>query len=164
MRRGFAGGYAVCAATLWAAVALAATESATNSTTAGEAAEIGHHARWNTKCESLAAPRVTIEQPPGHGRVCLSEGPVQPEMSRSGVALNCVGKTVQGLHVVYSPHREFTGVDTLRYGLDAPEGHVSRDVSIVIRPAPGSFEPGLAAGAEVQAPGPMPECPPRPVS
>lgn len=154
----------VASAGLFAARSQAAVERVTHVTTAGKAAEIGHHARWNANCDSAAAPRLSIEQPPAHGRLCVVPGPIRPVMSRSGVGLNCVGRTIEGVHVVYSPHAAFTGIDTLRYGLDAPEGHVSRDVSIMIEPAGGSpASATTAVTGDVQDPGPMPECP-HPVS
>lgn len=169
MKLALVGASAFSAATVVATALLAATAQATieraiHMTTAGNSAEIGHHARWNANCDAAPAPRVTLEQPPGHGIVCVSPGPIQPVISRSGAALNCVGKTVQGIHVVYSPHAAFAGVDTLRYGLDAPEGHVSRDVSITVQgKGQTTLTPTSSSSSDVQGPGPMPECP-RPVS
>src|ERR1700743_3648050 len=86
--------------------------------TAGEPSEIGHHARWDDTCEALDAPRLTIERAPSHGNICVSRGPVELVVSRSHAGLRCIGKSIKGVHVIYSPRAGFTGVDTVRYGLD----------------------------------------------
>jgi hypothetical protein len=137
------------------------TEYVSQETTAGEPSEIGHHARWDDTCEALDAPRLTIERAPSHGNICVSQGPVDVVVSRSHAGLSCIGKSVKGLHVIYSPRSGFTGVDTVRYGLDVPEGHVSLEVSIVIQP--GRMKPSPVATSltgNAQSSGPMPECAP----
>ncbi len=144
-----------------AAASPAVTEYATREAIAGEPSEIGHHARWDTACEALDAPRLTVERAPSHGSVCVSTGEVQLVVSRSNVGLSCICKSVNGVHVVYHPQSGFTGSDTIRYGLDVPEGHVSFEVSIVIKLGRMKSSPVSTSTIDAAQPsGPMLECPP----
>jgi hypothetical protein len=144
------------------AIAAAApfTEYVSQEAIAGEPSEIGHHARWDEACEALEAPRLTIERAPNHGNICVSRGPVELVVSRSHAGLNCIGKSIKGVHVIYSPRLGFTGVDTVRYGLDVPEGHVSLEVSIVIQPGKMRAPVATSLTGDAQSSGPVPECAP----
>jgi len=163
MQRTLSGVLVVSLAVLAMATAVAAplfTEYVSEEAIAGTPAAIGHHARWDDACEALEAPRITIERAPAHGNVCINRGEVNLVISRSRAGLRCIGKSVSGVHVVYSPLSGFTGTDTIRYGLDVPEGHVSLEVSIVIQPGRASASPiATSTASEIQPSGPMPECP-----
>ncbi len=144
-----------------AAASPAVTEYATREAIAGEPSEIGHHARWNATCEALESPLLTVERAPSHGSVCVSKGEVSVVLSRSGRALSCIGKTISGVHVIYHPQSSFSGSDTIRYGLDVPEGHVSFEVSIVIKLGRMKSSPVSTSTIDAaQSSGPMLECPP----
>lgn len=143
-----------------AAAVPSVTEYVAQEAFAGEPSEIGHHARWDLVCEALAAPRLTLERAPGHGRICVSKGDVRLVVSRSHAGMNCIGKSIEGVHVIYSPRSDFAGIDTVRYGLDVPEGHVSFEVSIMIKLGRmKSSSVSTAAGDDARPPGPIPECP-----
>lgn len=127
---------------------------------AGEPAEIGHHARWNASCAALDAPRLTIERAPDYGRLCVNKGQVQLVVSRSSAGQSCIGRSINGVHVVYIPRSGFTGTDTLRYALDVPEGHVSLEVSITVGSGTMKSSPSsTSVMSNTQPSGPIPECP-----
>lgn len=163
MQRTLCGVLVLSLAVLAAATAVGApafTEYVSEEATAGAPSEIGHHARWDDTCEALDAPRITIERAPVHGNVCIYRGNVNLVVSRSRAGLRCIGRSIPGVHVIYNPQSGFTGTDTIRYGLDVPEGHVSLEVSIVIQPGRTTASPIAASTSDdVQPSGPMPECP-----
>jgi len=163
MQRTLSGVFIVSLSVVAMATAVGAplfTEYVSEEAIAGAPSEIGHHARWDDACEALEAPRITIERAPTHGNVCINRGDVNLVISRSRAGLRCIGKSISGVHVIYSPRSDFTGTDTIRYGLDVPEGHVSLEVSIVIQPGRSSASPIAASTVtDVQPSGPMPECP-----
>jgi hypothetical protein len=163
MQRTLSGVLVLSLATIAMTAAVAApllTEYVSEAAVAGTPSEIGHHARWDDSCEALEAPRITIERAPSHGNVCINKGDVNLVISRSRAGLKCIGKSIPGVHVIYNARSGFTGTDTMRYGLDVPEGHVSLEVSIVIQAGRASSSPiATSAAGETQPSGPMPECP-----
>ena len=127
------------AAMIAATVAVAATqfESANYEVTSGVSSVIGEHARWNELCRALDAPLVILERASLHGSICVRHDLVTSIQTRSGRAANCIGRRLNGVLIVYRPKPGFSGTDTLRYGLEFPEGVVSREISIDIQARSG---------------------------
>ena len=151
------------AAAVAATIAFAATqfETATYAISGSVASVIGEHARWNEACRALDAPLVTLERAAGHGAVCIRHDVITSIQTRSGRAANCIGRRLNGVLVIYQPRPGFSGADSLRYGLDFPEGHVSREIVIEIQPGSGArpaFPLDLPPNAAPRAGDRLPEC------
>ncbi len=126
----------------------------------GVPAVIGEHARWNELCRALDAPPVILERPAVQGSVCVRHDLITSIQTRSGRAANCIGRRLNGVLVIYRPRPGFSGTDTLRYGLDFPEGRVSREITIDIQARTG-VAPGFfldAPAAPLRAGDRIPEC------
>ena len=114
-----------------------------------------HAARSRTFLQDLIEKRRKLIE-----ALDANKGDVNLVISRSRAGLECIGKSIPGVHVIYNARSGFTGTDTMRYGLDVPEGHVSLEVSIVIQAGRASSSPiATSAAGESQPSGPMPECP-----
>ena len=148
--------------TLGAAFAVAAplVETASYMTPSGVSSLIGEHARWNDMCRAFDAPPVTLERAAIHGSICVRHDLIAPVQSRSGRAVNCIGRRLNGVLIIYRPQANFVGTDSVRYGLDFPEGRVSREINIDIQQSTGAapdFFLGIPATA-ARAGDRVPEC------
>jgi hypothetical protein len=85
---------------------------------AGRSSPIGGMILFNKlDCSYLAKPKVTISTPPQHGSVRVEWSRVKMTKARSPT--KCIGKTFQGMVVIYTPYKGYHGPDAVKIGLSS---------------------------------------------
>ena len=122
---------------------------------------IREHAAWNMDCQAVPYPAVRLEQPPRYGTVCARAADITIRTMYAGTEAQCIGRTVQGLRLIYVPRPGFTGSDRLQYSVQYPSARRSVSVTVNVGAGRGMMLPTgtVGAGPEAgQAPGPVPPC------
>ena len=80
---------------------------------------IARPAQWNRDCEADGVPKIEFKERPSNGSTTLTPGIVVVNriITRSGRKNDCFGKSMQGLHMVYTPRRGFVGTDHVSFRL-----------------------------------------------
>jgi hypothetical protein len=123
---------------------------------------VREHAAWNMDCRAVPYPMLRLERPPRHGAVCARVTDVAIRTMYTGTELQCIGRVVQGLRLIYFPQPGFTGNDRLQYSVQYPSirRRVSVTVSVGARTG-AAMLPLDTVGAVPdtgQPPGPVPFC------
>jgi len=129
---------------------------------AGHAVAIREHAGWNAACEAIAAPALTLDLPPQHGRVCARVATIVVHTLYDGTADDCLGRRVAGVRVEYRADAGFAGADRLRYVARYPSVRRAIDVDVTVagEGTTGAASERVAARASLrQQAGPVPLCP-----
>lgn len=99
---------------------------------AGQEVKVGGFAAWDSNCQSRAAPRVSIVQPPDSGKVDVRPGPhVIVNPPRHGTT-NCVGRTMDGALVYYVPEPDFRGAAEFVFDVKSPNGQTRYRATVAI--------------------------------
>jgi hypothetical protein len=120
------------------------------------------YARWNSNCDAIQPPQISLDVPPQNGFVCARPTKGTVRIVREGKAGHCVGQKVLGIELVYLPRSKFTGVDRIRYTVKFKDVTHAVDAEIGITSDKVTTESGaIAPSAEApQSQGPVPECAP----
>lgn len=97
----------------------------------GQEATLRGHAQWDGRCRSLAAPVITVVEPPAHGRLEIRPADVVASANWFG-ATRCTGRTMKGMEVHYVSAPGYRGVDRVRYIVDYGAGRKPQPVRIDI--------------------------------
>jgi len=125
---------------------------------------INQHAWWNHDCSMWDIPHVYLEKAPGLGEVCVRVAAVKVRQNASGGGTRCIGRTVQGVQIVYHVQRGSAGADDLRYvaqfGINRRTISVTIDVRAAQSPSRGGLPKELtgAQPGHVQPLARMPLC------
>lgn len=125
---------------------------------ADHAIAIREHAGWNAACEPIAAPALTLDTPPRHGRICARIDTIVIRSLYAGTADACIGHRVRGVRLEYRPDMGFAGGDALRYAVQYPSVRRAIDVSVTVA-GEGASQPVAALPLPPhQQAGPVPLC------
>jgi hypothetical protein len=137
-------------------------ESAAARGAADRSIAIREHAGWNAACEAIAAPVLTLDRPPQHGRVCARVATIVVRTLYDGTADACIGRRVAGLRLEFRADAGFSGADRLRYVARYPSVRRAIDVAVTVT---GEGTTGAAAQPVASEPalprqqaGPVPLC------
>jgi hypothetical protein len=97
-------------------------------TIAGRDVRIAVHSHWNADCTPAGDPEIVLHARPKHGLVSFRPQTAVVTHSRFGVS--CIGKTLPGIGVWYTPDQGFTGRDWFDYDIVSRQ-HVARDTAII---------------------------------
>ncbi len=120
-------------------------------------AVIGIGARWSKTCEGLDPPRISLDQTPEHGFVCIRTTTVKPRGILFGDARQCIDVPMRGVQLIYRSRVQYSGSDRVGYTMTFPRGtrQFVDDIDIVPRETPAKDS---NASYERQPAGPIPEC------
>ncbi len=121
---------------------------------------IREHAAWNRDCKAIPYPVVRLDRPPRHGAVCARVTDITIRTMYTGTEVQCIGRVVQGVRLIYFPQPGFAGSDRLRYSVQYPSVRRSVAVRVTVG-AEAVALPADTVGAVPetgQAPGPVPPC------
>ena len=151
------------AAMLAAAVVLfadvASAESVVAATKSGTEVRLRGYARWNKDCESIDPPEIYVELPPKNGFICARVSKDIVRIIREGKA-QCVGRSIRGISVIYSPRPNFDGTDNARYTVSFNEVRLTVEAEIRVDNNHSSSEQGrkFSPSESTQTEGPIPVC------
>jgi hypothetical protein len=141
---------------------LAHAEHLTRVTKSHNEVIIRGYARWNSNCDAIEPPQISVDVPPQSGIVCARPSKGTVRTVREGKADHCVGRKIVGIELVYLPRPKFTGVDTIRYTVKFKDVTHTVDAKISVKSDKVTTENSVIApsveGAQSQ--GPVPECAP----
>jgi hypothetical protein len=112
---------------------------------------INQHAWWNRDCSMWDLPHVHLEKAPKLGEVCARIADVKVRQNAFGSGAHCIGRTVQGVHIVYHAQHGAVGVDDLRYAAQFGINRRTIGVTIDVRAGQPPARDGLPkelAGAQ----------------
>jgi hypothetical protein len=90
------------------------------------------HAHWDANCHALEVPRIDITKQPAHGTVDVAEGDFPVRRKRLGNS-PCIGITVHGAGLYYTPAVGYRGADVLAYDVRSsglPALHFEVEMSV----------------------------------
>lgn len=88
-------------------------------------------AAYDEACQTLPAPKLTIEKPPRKGTVSFREG--QSTTIQFAASGTCKGAKVQGTGIYYTAGKGMTGTDTFTITAELPTGErTSRTFDLTI--------------------------------
>jgi hypothetical protein len=137
----------------------------TKNTRAGQALLVDGYARSDNNCQGLDPPKITIDQPPEHGIVCWRRGDLLLKTTIESNFAHCLGRKIDGFHLIYLSHKDYTGSDHIRYTVQFPTTQYSVEVTLNVLPdrAKSSLaapaDTNASAGETPQPSGPIPPCP-----
>ena len=144
--------------------ALAQEEQLSKSGKVDQQIIIREHAGWNRDCDAIAHPALFLDEPPRHGRVCVRVENIKIHSMFIGTELQCIGRVVRGVQLIYRPDAGYAGDDGLRYIIQYPLARRAVSVFVTMAAAapggPSAAPSGLTAPMpEIQqSPGPVPVC------
>lgn len=95
--------------------------------TPGQEARVQSYAFWDTKtCTQNGTPQITVLNQPQHGTVAIRPGTSTISRVRDGGQTYCVGTTLPGTVVAYTPAAGFRGTDQFDYNITNPGQPSSR--------------------------------------
>lgn len=118
---------------------------------------IGIGARWSKACEGIEPPRISLDQSPEHGFVCIRTATVKPRGILFGDARQCIDVPMRGVQLIYRSRVQFSGPDRVGYTMAFPRGTRQFVVDIEVAPRETSTKDSNAP-YERQPTGPVPEC------
>ena len=114
-------------------------------TKAGHEIKILGYARANQGCEGIDPPSLFLDKPPDHGSICFRPSRLKLKEAIVGNLIQCVGRQVSGVTVVYIPQAGYTGTDEVKYTVIFPEARHVVYVDLTVVPGqPNSA--GVALG------------------
>jgi hypothetical protein len=133
-------------------------------TTAGQEVFVDGYARSDSHCQGLDPPQISIDQPPEHGIVCWRRGDLLLTTTVENNLAHCLGRNVNGFHVIYLSRSDYTGSDHIRYIVRFPTRQYSVEVTLNILPdrsklsSAGPADTNASGGGTPQPSGLMPAC------
>jgi len=133
-----------------------------NSAAVERSVVVREHAGWNSDCEAIPHPPLSLITPPSHGTVCAKAEVITVTSIFAGRAAQCVGRKVSGVRLIYQPDASFDGDDAMVYRVQYPSRFRAISVTVNV----GASVPSTVSSADADAsaqwrqpPGPMPTCP-----
>jgi hypothetical protein len=99
-------------------------------TDAGTELRVYGYTRMETGCRPGEPPRIVLLHPPAHGTVATRPGPSTIREVREGTSAACVGMTVPGIHVWYTPAPGYHGTDRFDWNVIS-RGGTFHDTAVV---------------------------------
>ncbi len=95
----------------------------TRTVAAGKTTMINHHESWHGECEQGPLATIDITKQPSHGKINVTIQMQKIEKNEIGGGDKCIGRSVKGVAVYYTPQNGFTGTDTFSYDRITADGH-----------------------------------------
>jgi hypothetical protein len=112
-------------------------------TDAGRAVRISGYVQYSVKCTSTGDPHVEVAAKPAHGTVTIRSASIVVTRSRSG---NCLGYSLPGVEVWYTPEAGFQGSDRFDYDVYYTKGSVHEAAAVEVQaPSGPSSSPSPSA-------------------
>lgn len=111
-----------------AAADVPTNDAATRTTpvVAGRPARVFVFAAWDADCVALAAPQLTVTNPPSHGEITFRPG--QQTTIAASAGGTCAGRTFTGTGVYYTARAGATGTDRFAVEARLASGETNRRV------------------------------------
>jgi hypothetical protein len=169
-RRGFTWACAILSATTAARVASMSFEAGAGEERLSASGPADHqilireHAGWDHNCDAAPHPSILLDEAPLHGQVCAEIDNIKIRSMYYGTQLQCIGREVRGISLIYRPYPGYTGADGIRYSVQYPSERRSVSVSVTVIPEQQVVRRAMPSSVAVpapdarQAPGPVPGC------
>ena len=154
---------------LLAAFSLAASASAAEIYNLNKTAKIGkelpvggYFRDLREDCETKELPEIDLTIPPKGGTVCMRLGMMPVRNIWNGKNQHCIGKSVQGVWVIYLPSGNFRGLERLQFTAKVGQAaSLTRtyEANITIGASEETAVDASSTPLEPQKAGPMPTCP-----
>ena len=97
----------------------------------GQEAVIRNYSSWNSStCAPNPPPQVMLRSQPQHGTVTIRPGMSTIRLIREGKTKACLGVTIPGTVVAYTPSPGFRGTDEFDYSITSTNG-VYHDTAVL---------------------------------
>jgi hypothetical protein len=101
---------------------------------AGREAVVWDYASWNSStCAPNPPPQVVLHSQPQHGTVTIRPGMSTIRLVREGKSKACLGVTIPGTVVAYTPSPTFRGTDGFDYTITSVNGVYHDTVVLDVR-------------------------------
>jgi hypothetical protein len=101
---------------------------------AGQEAVIRNYGSWNSStCAPNPPPQVVLHSQPQHGTVTIRPGMSTIRLVREGKSKACLGVTIPGTVVAYTPSPTFRGTDGFDYTITSVNGVYHDTVVLDVR-------------------------------
>ena len=154
---------------LLAAFSLVASASAAEIFNLNKTAKIGRELTVSgyfrdlrENCETKELPEIDLTIPPKGGTVCLRLVMTPVKNIWNGKNQHCIGKSVQGVWVIYLPSGNFRGLERLQFTAkvgQAPSLTRTYEANITVGPSEQTAVDASSTPLEPQEAGPVPMCP-----
>jgi hypothetical protein len=102
-------------------------------TEAGTELRVYGYTRMESGCRPGEPPHIVLLHPPAHGTAATRPGPSTIREVREGTSAACVGMTVPGIHVWYTPAPGYHGTDQFDWNVISPAGTFHDTAVIEVR-------------------------------
>ena len=100
----------------------------------GQEAVIRTYASWNSStCDPNPPPHVVLHSQPQHGTVTIRPGMSTIRLVREGRSKACLGVTIPGTVVAYTPSPAFRGADGFDYTITSANGVYHDIIGLEVR-------------------------------
>jgi hypothetical protein len=103
-------------------------------TDAGHEVRISAYVQYSNNCTSAGDPHIEVKGKPAHGSVTVRSASIVVTRSRSG---NCLGYTLPGLEVWYTPEAGFQGSDRFDYDVYYTKNMVHEAATVAVQAPSG---------------------------
>ena len=101
---------------------------------AGQEVVIRNYSSWNSStCAPNPPPQVVLRSQPQHGTVTIRPGMSTIRLVREGKSKACLGVTIPGTVVAYTPAPNFRGADGFDYTITSTNGVYHDTVVLDVR-------------------------------
>jgi hypothetical protein len=106
---------------------------------AGAELRVATYTQHTPDCRSGRNPQISVTGQPGHGTLDIRPDTVVMRESRTGTAasLACIGSTLTGLGVFYTPAAGFSGTDQFDYYIISNDNTAHDMIVVTVQPSTG---------------------------
>lgn len=122
--------FALASFTILGVAASADANNFQKSTSAGRAVLVRHYGSWDKDCRAKEAPQIEVTEAPSHGTVSTRANTSKITEVRLG-GEQCLGHSVAGIAVYYTPQAGFRGIDNLGITAAFVDGKTVNDTATI---------------------------------